>query len=313
MTATLQTLPEPSPAWAFAEYERIRHRLPGLTGPAHPPQAVESLGSLTARFDAVIFDAFGVLNVGQAPIPGAVERFRTLQDAGKRCLILSNAATATPEALLTKYRRLGYELTADNLICSRELLHRALADYPPALTWGIVAPPDALPEQLPVTGLSLHGEADGALSETLDRVDGVILLSSQGWTQAHQDLLEESLAARPRSVLVANPDLVAPRETGLSLEPGYFAHRLADRTGIEPTFFGKPYGASFAAALTRLADVPRERVLMVGDTLHTDILGGRCAGVATLLVTAHGALQGMDIAASIAYSGISPDYIAPSI
>jgi ribonucleotide monophosphatase NagD (HAD superfamily) len=52
---------------------------------------------------------------------------------------------------------------------------------------------------------------------------------------------------------------------------------------------------------------------MVGDTLHTDILGASAAGMATLLVSAHGSLAGMDINACIEYSGISPDYIAPGV
>jgi ribonucleotide monophosphatase NagD (HAD superfamily) len=52
---------------------------------------------------------------------------------------------------------------------------------------------------------------------------------------------------------------------------------------------------------------------MVGDTLHTDILGGQAAGMKTMLITAEGALQGMDIPDCIAQSGIAPDFIAPMI
>jgi hypothetical protein len=40
-------------------------------------------------------------------------------------------------------------------------------------------------------------------------------------------------------------------------------------------FFGKPFPAIFNMARERIRPgVPDERVLMVGDTLHTDILGG---------------------------------------
>ncbi|MEP1584152.1 MAG: HAD hydrolase-like protein [Marinobacter sp.] len=52
---------------------------------------------------------------------------------------------------------------------------------------------------------------------------------------------------------------------------------------------------------------------MVGDTLHTDILGGQNAGMKTLLVTTEGSLQDMDIPRCIAQSGIAPDFIAPEI
>ena len=55
------------------------------------------------------------------------------------------------------------------------------------------------------------------------------------------------------------------------------------------------------------------RVLMVGDTLHTDILGGAQAGFATALVTGHGSLLGLEVAAAIQGSGIAPDHIVTEI
>ena len=52
---------------------------------------------------------------------------------------------------------------------------------------------------------------------------------------------------------------------------------------------------------------------MIGDTLHTDILGGQGAGLATILVTDHGILAGRDTAPFIEASGIAPDIILPAI
>ena len=48
---------------------------------------------------------------------------------------------------------------------------------------------------------------------------------------------------------------------------------------------------------------------MVGDTLHTDILGGRAAGLATVLVAGHGLFRGHDPLPFIERSGIRPDWI----
>jgi ribonucleotide monophosphatase NagD (HAD superfamily) len=113
-------------------------------------------------------------------------------------------------------------------------------------------------------------------------------------------------------VLVGNPDIVAPRDDGYSFEPGHYAHQLAEIDGVAPLFYGKPFGAVFARALARFGVTP-ERVLMVGDTLHTDILGGNTAGTGTVLVSDTGSLHRGDVTRAIAESGITPDYVIPHI
>jgi len=143
-------------------------------------------------------------------------------------------------------------------------------------------------------------------------VDEFLLIGAAEWTEQRQALLETSLRDHPRPILVGNPDIVAPRESGLSLEPGYFAHRLADAASIVPEFFGKPFSNIFDMALARLPKgTDLNRVVMVGDTLQTDILGGCSAGVKTALTTDFGSLKGMDFGVAIARSGIVPDFIMP--
>ena len=67
-----------------------------------------------------------------------------------------------------------------------------------------------------------------------------------------------------------------------------------------------------AVVLARLgADAPPpERIAMVGDTLHTDILGGAAAGWGTILITDHGIFRGLDVDPFIAASDLVPDVIA---
>ncbi len=145
--------------------------------------------------------------------------------------------------------------------------------------------------------------------EAYERADGFLLVGSEGWSENRQARLEQALRDRPRPVLVGNPDLVAPREDGLSLEPGHFAHRLTDATGVAPEFLGKPFPAIYELALSRLPVRPEpQRVLMVGDTLHTDILGADGMGFASVLVTGYGSL-GTDVARAVAAAGIAPDFV----
>ena len=48
---------------------------------------------------------------------------------------------------------------------------------------------------------------------------------------------------------------------------------------------------------------------LVGDTLHTDVLGGRAAGMGAVLVADHGLFAGRDVRGYIARSGIVPDAV----
>jgi glycerol-1-phosphatase len=286
----------------------VRARLPHGRFPPRFHRAPNLL-ALADEFDVFLLDAYGVLNVGRAPVPGAPEAVAALAARGKRLLVLTNGATYDAQQSLATYRSYGFGLERHQVVSSRDLLASALTAYPTETVWGIAAPAHACLERLPARVARL---ADDPLPYVA--ADGFVLLSSSGWTDARQARLVAAVRARPRPVLVANPDLVAPREDGFSVEPGFYAHALGDLTGIALQFFGKPYANAFDEARRRLAQqgvavTDPARVVMVGDTLHTDVLGGAAAGFRTALVTGHGLFRSLDPRPYIARSGIVPDYV----
>lgn len=293
-----------SPADIFGLYQDAR---PCLPVPARQGAAATAgdLAEIARDFDLILLDAFGVLNIGETAIPGAAERVEGLKRAGKRVKIVTNAASYPKRHLIERYRKLGFAFGADDVVSSRETM---LANAPADRRWGLVADPRWGLEEL--EHLDAHFLADDR--RDYDRAEGIVLLSSATWTEARQSLLAASLAARPRPVLVANPDIVAPRDGGFSFEPGHFAYRLARIDGVAPRFFGKPFAEVFEAAAGG-GTGGRDRVLMVGDTLHTDILGGLAAGMRTALVTDTGSLHRGDVAGDIRRAGISPDHVLPRI
>lgn len=291
-----------TPEQAFAAYEAVRGRLPQATFPA-ACQTAATLGDIADRYDAFLLDAFGVLNIGETAVPDAPERVAALQRSGKRVLVLTNSASQTPGAALAKYRRLGFDFAPEDVVSSRDVLKRALVGRSERL-WACMAPHSAGVEELGVRVRLLEDDP-----EPYGDADGIILLGSAGWTRARQDMLAAALGRRPRPVLVGNPDIVAPREAGLTPEPGYYAHLLADGLGLSPHFCGKPFGNIFDLALERIGRIPRERTLMVGDSLHTDVLGGASAGICTALVRSFGLFRTCDVNMLIRRSGIMPNHL----
>lgn len=296
--------------WAFKRYCEIRSRLPHIRKhdpKQNDPMSVSNLGELADDFDVFLFDSFGVLNVGDTTIQDAPNRIATLRRSGKKIFVLTNAATLPIRENRKKYLNMGFDFTDHEIISSRAVLGTYLKICNKDMVWGVAAPPSSKIDELPCNSIPLE-------SADINTCDGFILLSSADWTEDKQDQLGNALASNPRPVLVGNPDLVAPREDAFTREPGFYAHNLSDRLGIEPLFFGKPFGNSFDEVFTRLEPMQdRTRVLMLGDTLHTDILGGFSAGCKTALVANYGLMRTLDIPLCIKQSGISPDYILPSI
>ncbi|MBP7002945.1 HAD-IIA family hydrolase [Amaricoccus sp.] len=296
--------PDLTPAEAFAAYESVRSRLPAPPPVAGACRAAASLDALAGQFDVFLLDAFGVLNIGETAIPGVVERLRGLRASGKRMIVLTNAASFPTGELVAKYRRLGYDFAADEVISSRDALRAALAGQA-ARRWGVMIPEGASLADIPGKALLPLGDDAAPYAEA----EGFLLLGSGGWTLARQARLEAALARDPRPVLVGNPDIVAPREAGFTIEPGRFAHLCADRTPVVPRFYGKPFPDVYAMAFERLGQVDRSRVVMVGDSLHTDVLGARVAGVAAALVTGWGFWSGVDPGPAIRASRLAPDFL----
>lgn len=293
---------------AFEAYEHVRHRLPK----ARFPQAarhVPDLGALADAFDVFVFDAFGVLNVGDTPIPGAVERVRSLKTLGKTCFVVTNAASYDREASFEKFRRLGFDFPHDDIATSRQAAEEAvLALGGAAGGFAVLGLDDGEAGQLPFPVLHPGDEASD-----YDAAAGFLFLSNNRWTAARQAMLEASLARRSRPVIIGNPDIIAPREVGLSTEPGYFGYRLAELGLGDIGFHGKPFPSVYELLRRRHPAMAGARIAMVGDTLHTDVLGGAAEGWSTVLVSQHGLFRGVDVSGPIAASGIVPDFIVPQI
>ncbi len=303
MTAVAPYPVGPDTEWAFQRYEQVRHRMPAPDFPATSVSA-HDLGEVAGHFDAFILDAFGVLNIGATAIAGACEAMANLRRLGKQLCVLTNGATQTRQQSLDKYNSLGFDFSPHELVSSRDVAANSLASIQADIIWAAAAGPGDDFSDIPATVIDLIDQPDA-----FARAGGFLFLSSARWTSLLQQQWLDSLRQNPRPVVVANPDLVAPRETHLSLEPGCYANAMADELGLSVRFFGKPYSEVFEVVMSRWPHIQPERIAMVGDTLHTDVLGAHAAGIKSILVSDHGLFAAHDLQTFISSSGITPDFI----
>jgi glycerol-1-phosphatase len=293
-------------ATAWRAYLDAAPRLPALPAPV-TPRRVAGIAEIAGAFDLVVLDAWGVLNLGDSVIPAAPAAVAELRRRGKRIVVLSNDGSSDKAMAVAKHRRRGFDFAGEEIIAGIDLLPDALSGLPAPERLGLIAD-----DPLPFAALTGRMRRLADRAADYDEVEGFVFLSSDGWSEARQAKLRASMARRRRPLIVGNPDIVSPAPDAIAVEPGHYAHRLAAEFALAPIFLGKPYAAIYRKLAERHPDIAPDRVLCVGDTPHTDILGGRSAGYRAMLVE-DGFCRGRDALALCRESGIWPDFIAPRL
>ena len=118
----------------FNRYEEVSGRFPSV---AAQPETIDinSLLDITDDVDVFVFDAFGVLNVGETIIPGADRRLDQLRERGCEIRILTNAASYNRAGAIDKFKRLGLTVADNEIVTSREAALLHLSDG----HWGVIA------------------------------------------------------------------------------------------------------------------------------------------------------------------------------
>ena len=253
----------------------------------------EFLAKYQQEIDAVLFDIDGTLVAGGEPLPGANALLKELRQSGFPFAIVTNDANHSKEEKSVLATRSGVEFFPDEIVSSGG-----------ALT-GFVEKSDLRGKLFFIMGeLGNPCYAENAGLQTtrdprrFEECAGVI----QG--EGTYDWMEHMTAAfnffryHPEAhYIVPNPDVFWPGRPGLlgvgaGGQAQFICHLLAHQ-GIrrEPVYLGKPYAPIYDNALEFLhrkyglsRDLDRKRVLMVGDSLTSDIRGGNENGLTSVLL-----------------------------
>jgi glycerol 3-phosphatase-2 len=270
------------------------------------------LENILDNFDALLLDAFGVLNVGSSLVPGIIKTLETARQKNITLLVVTNGASYNSSKKIDQLSSLGLEFSNDEIISSREAAEIFLSFNQPKEPLGVLGNGGNYLNISNLNCIELEQDID-----MFDKMNSFILLGTLQWDTVWQDILYNSLKSNPRPLFVANPDLVAPQDRNFSVEPAYFVSHLI-KNGIHlPFWLGKPFPTIFELAITRVNElagrhIPLSRIGMVGDTLHTDILGANSFGLKSILMTKHGLFKNMNVGSIIRKTNITPDYIVES-
>ncbi|MFV0365855.1 MAG: HAD-IIA family hydrolase [Mangrovibacterium sp.] len=277
---------------------------------------IQKFQDVAIKYKTIFFDAFGVLKNHKGMIENIQKTFDFLDANGINYYVVTNDSSRAPEDLADSYVKRGiYCITADKIISSGMLAHEWLSIKVQGGQVAYIGTKSSA-HYIEQAGLKTIAIRDLDLAH-IDNIAALVFLDDEGF-HWDEDLNKAVNLLRNRNipVIVANTDKHYPvSKHDVSIAIGGLADMVEKVSGKHFIRFGKPDAQMFMFALRRAKednpDLHRREILMVGDTLETDIIGGNKFGVDTALVLTGNTIPEMaDI--RIKSSGIIPDYVCAS-
>lgn len=277
---------------------------------------ISAFETVIQQYDAIFFDAFGVLKNYNGLIEGVTETIYKIHNDQKQLFILTNDSSRSPFELAKRYQQQGIDLiTEENMISSGMLAREYLKLK---IKKGTIAYLGTKNSSHYVDNLGLPTLPISEVQpENFSDISALVLLDEEGFNW-ESDLSKSINLLRHKNipVVVANTDRTYPVSNNqINIAIGGIANMLEDIVGKRFIRFGKPDVPLFIYAYEKLSaikSIPKDKILMVGDTLHTDILGGNKFGIHTALVLTGNTLPDQ-YHFLINSSGIIPDYVCHSV
>jgi len=244
---------------------------------------ISGMRELAGRYDGVILDLWGVVHDGTAPFPGVLDCLERLLAGGKRVVLLSNAPRRADDV----GRRIAQIGVPDRLY------HGIMSSGEEA--WQFLAGRDD-PFYAALGRKCLHICSDRDLEireglglEFVEGVEAAEFILNTGpaeWedTIADYDPVLRAATARGLGMVCANPDLIVMHGGKPALCAGALAEHY-EAIGGTVRWHGKPHPSVYESCLPLLGIDDKERLVVVGDSLRTDIAGAAAAGIDSLFVT----------------------------
>ena len=247
-----------------------------------------TIDALIKSYDALLFDAYGVLINSSGPLPNSASIIEKLNSIEKPYLILTNDSSRSIAASSKRYGEFGLDIPTEKIITSGSLIQNYFLknnlinqsccvlgtddtfEYVTKAGGRIVAPKD--PFQVLIIGAISGYPFVETASDLISRLFSII--DSQSTVE----------------LILMNPDLLYPKtEDSFGLAAASLAKLIEEALSLRYpmnetltfTKLGKPYLPIFEKAF---AKTRTKKMVMIGDQLHTDIQGAKNFGIDSVLM-----------------------------
>ncbi|MDY0041696.1 MAG: HAD hydrolase-like protein, partial [Desulforhabdus sp.] len=213
---------------------------------------------MNPEFKGVLFDLNGVLTFDRKPLPGAVELWKVLRIKGVLIRVLTNSTIQSRRDCAARLNRMGFDVRAEEAVTASYATACYLKTLSPGSCW-VMLKGEGLEEFAELS----HDDRKPQYIVVGDYREG---FNFKNLNKALKLLLQGS------KLVVMIPQKVDRSLGEVELTVGAYGRMLEDAARIEATYIGKPNRYIFDAALQTM-DLPKDRVLLVGGRMSTDILG----------------------------------------
>jgi HAD superfamily hydrolase (TIGR01459 family) len=242
---------------------------------------IKGVVQIAPRFDGMLIDQFGIIHDGQRLYPGALGVLEHLHKLNIPVVVMTNSgkrANSNRERLVKMGVPRGWFVDA---VSSGEVAYAGVRGRRAFL--------------IGKRGED-YGFDDVTFVPSIKDAEIILILGSNA-PETSLDTYRRFFDKVTIPAVCCNPDKLMLTPSGLQPAPGAIAE-LYQQMGGTVEWIGKPYRAIYEHALSLIGNP--HRVLCIGDSVEHDVVGGRNAGLATLLILT-GVSQGK------ALTGITPE------
>ena len=272
--------------------------------------------SVLKNYKAVFLDSYGVIKNHAGLIPNVQDAIDHIRLMGMPMRVLTNDASRSPELLAQKFEKAGLRgIKAKEIITSGKMAKEYLLNKGKK---GKVAYLGTKNSAEYIRDAELEPISISKVNESnMHEISAVVFLDDEGYDW-NTDLNTTVNLLRNYEIpgIVANSDMIYPvSKNNVAIATGGIAKLVENILGREFIHYGKPDSQMFMYGfeqVNKIGNFKRKDILMVGDTLHTDILGGNKFGISTALVFT-GNTSADEAQIKIKATGVIPDYVCKSI
>lgn len=256
----------------------------------------EDVQELLGKNDTFIFDCDGVIWLGDHPIPGSVETINLLNKLNKQVIFVTNNSTKSRSEYIHKFEKFGLNVTKEQVFgsayASATYLNKIIKLDLSKKVW--VLGENGIVEELKELGYTVLGGTDPRLNETFNHqtspflpidedVGAVIVGLDTKINYTRLAITLQYLQNKDIHFLATNIDSTFPQKGLILPGAGSIVESVTYSSGRTPIACGKP-SQNMLDAIVADKGFKRDRAIMVGDRLNTDMEFGNNGGLNTLLV-----------------------------